>query len=138
MMTSISQFALASVIFFSFGAPTAFCTSLDGINPKDQPKVIKLIPANGSSVPPVAVRELKIMFNVDMNTKNFSVSTPCKDSGVCYKNGFWLDNRTLVIRVDRRLKPNYKYELGIGTKTTMTSAEGLHLEPVWWRFDTLM
>lgn len=128
---------ILALIIVALFVQTGFANDFKGVDPANLPKVVEFIPANGSSVVAAGIKELKIKFNVDMKTDSFSVVTPCGDSGVCYKNGFWQDKRTLVIRVSGKLKANHKYELGVGTKKVMYSAEGLHLEPIWWRFDTL-
>ena len=89
--------------------------------------ITEMFPSNESSDIPVDIAELRVKFSVPM-TRRVCVSTPCGDTGVCYKNARWKDARTLVIRTEGKLLPGttYKLELGSGKQDCqLMSAVGL-------------
>ncbi len=100
--------------------------------------ITEMSPSNASSDVPVDVAELRVKFSVPM-TNEVCVSTPCGDSGVCYRNAAWKDDRTLVIRTDGKLRPGTTYELELGSSTQaceLTSAGGARLPATRWVFTT--
>ena len=107
--------------------------------PDESPLTItEMFPANNSTDIPVDIAELYVKFSVPMMSK-ICVSTPCKNTGVCYTNASWTDDRTLVIRTDNKLLPGTTYKLGLGSNQHnchLTSAGGVPLPTTPWVFTT--
>jgi hypothetical protein len=79
--------------------------------------------------------ELVISFNEPMAPR-ISIGTPCSE-GVCYKNAFWRDSKTLVIKVDPSLRSNHDYKITIGYKRLLESASGISMPLLTWTFHTV-
>jgi len=97
-----------------------------------------MFPSNESSDVPVDVGELHVKFSVPM-MRTLCVTTPCGDTGVCYKNAWWKDDRTLVIRTEGKLLPatTYKLELSSGMSDCQLMSEGgAPLPTTRWVFTT--
>jgi hypothetical protein len=101
--------------------------------------ITEMFPSNESSDIPVDVAELLVKFSVPMMMHKVCVSTPCGDTGVCYKNARWKDDRTLVIRTEGKLLPGttYTLELSPGTHDCrLMSVGGASLPTTRWVFTT--
>lgn len=100
--------------------------------------ITEMFPSNQSSEVPVDVAELLVKFSVPM-MRRMCVLTPCGDTGVCYKNARWRDDRTLVIRTEGKLLPGTTYQLGLGSAQhgcQLMSVGGAPLPTTPWVFTT--
>jgi hypothetical protein len=68
---------------------------------------------------------------------NICIATSCQD-GICYKNAYWKDRKTLAVRVKERLKHKFSYDLSLGYpgKCELSSATGVALPITNWQFTT--
>ncbi|HUI49101.1 MAG TPA: Ig-like domain-containing protein [Acidimicrobiia bacterium] len=100
--------------------------------------IIEMVPANNSTDIPIDIAELHVKFSVPM-MPTICVSTPCGNTGVCYTNASWTDDRTLVIRTDSKLLPGATYKLALGSdahRCHLTSVGGARLPTTPWVFTT--
>jgi len=106
--------------------------------PESPLTITEMFPANNSTDIPIDIAELHVKFSVPMMPK-MCVSTPCGDTGVCYTNASWTDDRTLVIRTEGKLLPATTYRLGLGSdkhRCHLTSVGGVSLPTTPWVFTT--
>jgi hypothetical protein len=100
--------------------------------------ITEMVPSNESSEIPLDTAELLVKFSVPM-THAVCLQTPCGDTGVCYKNASWRDDRTLVIRTDGKLLPGTTYTLVFNAGThgcQLMSQGGAPLPTTRWVFTT--
>jgi len=100
------------------------------------PKVVQMFPKNGEKNVSRNTKEILVTFQIPMS-KRISVGTRC-DDGICYKNAYWKNSKTLAVKVDGKLKSNYTYRITIGTKRggRLTSKDGITLPVTQWNFST--
>lgn len=100
--------------------------------------ITEIFPANNSTDVPIDIAELHVKFSVPMMPK-MCVSTPCGNTGVCYTNASWTDDRTLVIRTEGKLLPGTTYMLALGSdkhRCHLTSVDAVPLPTTPWVFTT--
>jgi hypothetical protein len=100
------------------------------------PKIVGLSPRDGARAVDRSTRELRVSFDMPMDTGSVCLLTPCGDSGVCYRDASWRGDRTLVIQVRGKLKPGFTYQLRLGTpgRCRFRSRYGALLPVTRWRF----
>jgi hypothetical protein len=106
--------------------------------PESPLTITDMFPANNSTDIPIDIAELFVKFSVPMMPK-VNVRTPGKDTGVCYTNASWTDDRTLVIRTEGKLLPGTTYRLQLGSdqpRRHLTSVGGVSLPTTPWVFTT--
>lgn len=106
--------------------------------PESPLTITEMFPANNSIDIPIDIAELHVKFSVPMMPK-VNVRTPGKDTGVCYTNASWTDDRTLVIRTEGKLLPGATYRLQLGSdhpRRHLMSAGGAPLPTTPWVFTT--
>lgn len=95
---------------------------------KNQPYIVKIEPfKNGAENVNPQLKEVKITFSKEMNTKNFSISYSEKGkeySPIKKVKGYENNDKTLVLLID--LKPNKEYEFVI-TNRSFISKDGYSL-----------
>ena len=105
----------------------------------EPPAITEMFPSNESSDIPVDIAELLVKFSVPMMMHKVCVSTPCGDTGVCYTNAWWKDDRTLAIRTEGKLLPGTTYKLELSPAKhdcQLMSAGGAPLPATRWVFTT--
>jgi len=113
---------------------TAGIMSSPVIPASSQPRIIEMVPANGAQNVPVDLQELIVKFDVEM-APIISLGTPCT-AGVCYKNAYWRDSKTLVIKVVPSLLGAHKYEIQLGNGHLLADRKGQPLPSFKWTFST--
>lgn len=106
--------------------------------PESPLTITEMFPANNSTDIPIDIAELHVKFSVPMMPK-VNVRTPGKNTGVCYTNASWTDDRTLVIRTEGKLLPGTTYRLQLGSdqpRRHLMSAGGAPLPTTPWVFTT--
>jgi len=99
------------------------------------PRIIKFVPSNNASGVSTNISEISISFSSPMNTRTITVMANC--DGVCYTNAYWKDQRTLAIRLPKRLLANHQYHIQLGHKgRTLQSLAGIPLPITTWKFTT--
>ena len=109
-----------------------------GTVPESPLTITEMFPANNSTDIPIDIAELYVKFSVPMMPK-MCVSTPCKNTGVCYTNASWTDDSTLVIRTEGKLLPGATYRLALGSdqhRCHLMSVGGAPLPTTPWVFTT--
>ena len=107
--------------------------------PEPPPAITEMFPSNDSRDIPVDVAELLVKFSVPMMMQKVCVSTPCGDTGVCYTNAQWKDDRTLAIKTEGKLLPGTTYKLELSPDKRdcrLMSAGGTPLPTTRWVFTT--
>lgn len=99
------------------------------------PEIVDLEPANGATEVDPNTSELRVTFDRDMVTGNFSFCDDPQFPKVRGKPRF-VNRRTAVLKV--RLEPERDYVLHINCPNFMNfqAADGTPLEPVHWKFST--
>ncbi|MFH2046370.1 MAG: Ig-like domain-containing protein [Pseudomonadota bacterium] len=102
-----------------------------------QPQIVDMFPANNAINVPTDLKEIVVHFNTDM-MQIVCIKTPCGDTGLCYKKAYWKDSRTLAVKIDGSLKPDYTYSfsLGLAGKCGYRSTAGIDMAVTPWAFTT--
>ena len=101
------------------------------------PTVVKFEPANGAAdVDAATVKELRVTFDVDMNTEGYSWTGGGEMFPKTPSAPKWIDSRTCVLPVD--LESGKQYRLGINAPSfkNFRSASGVPVVPVLYSFST--
>lgn len=100
-------------------------------------KIIKIYPNHGMIKVPVNLKEIYVEFDKKMNGR-ICVKTPCKDTGICYRNAYWKTGKILVIKIENELKKHYPYKLVLSPINTcrLSSSVGVQIPPKHWYFTT--
>lgn len=103
----------------------------------ETPRIVKFTPPNNASGISTNISELSISFSVPMNTHIISIMTTRCDKGICYTNSYWKDQKTLIIRLPKKLLANHQYHIQFGHKgRTLQSLAGTPLPITTWKFTT--
>jgi len=95
---------LSAVVFLSFFISTGFGAP---------PKVIKTVPENGSKDIDPKLREIRVIFDQDMNKDTYSICGGGANYPKTVGKPRWINNRTIVINV--QLVSEHKYQLSINS-----------------------
>lgn len=100
------------------------------------PKVIKTVPENGAQDVNSSLRQIRIVFDQDMNQDGYSICGGGQNYPETVGKLRWIDKRTIVMGV--RLVPNHKYQLSINCPDykNFRSAQGESVEPYPIEFRT--
>jgi len=103
----------------------------------DIPVVVRMEPANGATnVDAAVVKELRVTFDVDMDTKGYSWcgggDTFPKTTG----NPKWIDKRTCVLPVALESGRNYLLGINAPSFKNFKSQAGVPVDPVTYKFST--
>src|SRR4030042_1197229 len=79
------------------------------------PKVIKTIPENGDQNVDPMLRQIRIEFDQDMGTKEYSICGGGLSFPKTIGKPAWINKRTIIMRV--KLEPNHEYELSINCQS---------------------
>lgn len=99
-----------------------------------QPAIVKMFPENSASNVSIKTEEIYVEFDLPM-LKTIALITDC-ESGVCYRNAYWKNDRILAVKVD--LLPDYQYRILIGNPSgnRLMSKVGVELPVTVWSFKT--
>ncbi len=100
------------------------------------PKVIRTIPENGVKDVDPALRQIRIVFDQDMNQDGYSICGGGQSYPETAGKPRWINGRTFVIRV--KLVPNHKYQLSINCQSykNFQNTRGESAEPYPIEFTT--
>lgn len=122
-------------VFAILGVTLLMWAGSAALSAQDAPTVIELKPANGATAVDPNTSELRVKFDRDMMTGNYSF---CDDpQGPKIRGKPWFVNRrTIVLKV--RLEPDRDYVLHLNCPSFMSfkAADGPPLQPVLWKFST--
>ncbi len=103
-----------------------------------QPTVVETFPGNGATVDASSVKEIRVTFNVDMNSSGWSF---CTDGKMEFPkvNGspYWKDNRTCVMP-GVKLEPGKEYSIwfNLGSNSSFADQDGISSLPYHLTFKT--
>lgn len=93
------------------------------------PRVIKTVPENGAQDVNPRLRQIRIVFDQDMNRDGYSICGGGPNYPETIGKPRWTNKRTIVMRV--RLVPNHKYQLSINCPSAKNfrNTQGEPVEP---------
>jgi hypothetical protein len=100
------------------------------------PKVIEAEPENGAQDVNVNLRQIRIVFDQDMNNSGYSICGGEENYPKTIGNPRWINKRTIVMRV--KLVPNHTYQLSVNCPNykNFKNAQGESAEPYPIEFKT--
>lgn len=101
----------------------------------ERPHIMSRFPADEAKDLSCRIKELKVTFDVPMNTDVVCVSAPASAFGLNYKSARWKNRNELVWSLGAGLAKNVPYILSLGTsECRLRSLEGRFLPVTPWRF----
>ncbi len=103
----------------------------------DEPAVLEASPAHGSVDVSTDLEEISVTFNTFMFF-DICAQTECGDSGICHEHARWESHQRLVIPVVGGLRPNHRYQIGLGSADgcLFKSSSGVEMPVTEWEFVT--
>lgn len=104
-------------------------------SPANMPaKAMFMSPNNGSNDVDPKIDELIVKFNVPMDNE-ICILTDCKE--ICYKNAYWKDDKTLIVKLPNGLAPGKNYTLSLGSEQCrLKTFFGENIPIINWHFST--
>lgn len=103
-----------------------------------KPRIVDIYPKHNAIDVPSSIKELYVKFNVPMLTNYLTIGTYYPE--VSYKNAYWKDDKTLVIKIKQKLQKDFTYKVTLGKlwqgSTFLFSKEGINFPVTDWIFTT--